>query len=211
MSKIKKGIKVERIVDFIDPDVEFVSLVAHAASRAPFTLLKSEGDTSMDKVIVSVLVPNTVTKEQVTPILKEYNDADKTVYDTYTKYQQVEESALKEDSYELIYLNKEFKVIKYNYHFTSHPSIFRISLVKKLKGCIFCDYKPKNINVEDLGFDKSHKNYNLAKERAIFDFGKSEKEYMRLYLLHYKFTAQLIPECFQWIDSSKQRGNSWKN
>jgi len=108
-------------------------------------------------------------------------------------------------------LNSDFKISKSNYHFTSHPSIFRTSLVDVLKGCVFPEYKPTGIDVEKLGFDKNHKNYEIAKERAVKDFGVLEKEYMRLYLLHYKAAAQLIPPCFKWINTSSRRMSGWKN
>jgi len=108
-------------------------------------------------------------------------------------------------------LNSNFDIKIYNYHFTSHPSIFRTSLVEKLKGCVYPLVKPKNINIEKLGFEKykGTPKYELAKERVLMDFGVREKEYMRLYLLHYNFTAQLTPACFKWVD--KKRMNGWKN
>ena len=108
-------------------------------------------------------------------------------------------------------LNSDFKITKSNYHFTSHPSIFRTSLVDVLKGCVLPEYKPTKIDVEKLGFDKNHKNYAIAKERAVKDFGVLEKEYMRLYLLHYRVAAQLIPPCFGWINTSNKRMSKWKN
>lgn len=108
-------------------------------------------------------------------------------------------------------LNNDFKVSKFNYHFTSHPSIFRASLVVVLKGCVFPEYKLIGANVEELNFDKNHKNYEVAKKRVVKDFGATEKEYMRLYLLHYRLTAQLIPPCFKWIDTSSRRMSKWKN
>ena len=108
-------------------------------------------------------------------------------------------------------LNSEFKVIKFNYHFTSHPSIFRVSLVSMLRPCVYPENRITNIDVEALGFDKNHKNYELAKKRAVMDFGVSEKEYMRLYLLNYKIAAQLTPTCFKWINTSSKRMAGWSN
>lgn len=108
-------------------------------------------------------------------------------------------------------LNSSFKIRKSNYHFTSHPSIFRTSLVGVLKGCVFPKYKPTKIDVEELGFNKNHRNYKLAKKRSLTDFGIKEKEYMRLYLLHYRLAARLIPPCFRWINTSNKRMSGWKN
>lgn len=108
-------------------------------------------------------------------------------------------------------INKNSKVVKYNYHFTSNPSLFRTSLVQKLKGCVFPECKPANIDVASLGFEKykDHKNYKLAKKRALIDFGVAEKEYMRLYLLNYKLTAQLFPQCFH--TTFVKRVKEWRN
>jgi GT2 family glycosyltransferase len=108
-------------------------------------------------------------------------------------------------------LNSGFKVSKFNYHFTSHPSIFRTSLVSMLKGCVFPEYKLIEIDVNKLGFDKNHTNYEMAKERAAKDFGVTEKEYMRLFLLHYRLTAQLIRPCFKWVNTSNKRATAWRN
>jgi len=108
-------------------------------------------------------------------------------------------------------LNSAFKISKSNYHFTSSPSIFRTSLVDILKGCVLPEYKPTKIDVEKLGFDKKHMNYELAKKRSLMDFGVMEKEYMRLYLLYYKVAAHLIPPCFNYINTSYRRVPEWIN
>lgn len=111
MSTKRKGIKVERIVDFIDPEVKFVSLVGHSANRTPFTILKAEGGTSMSKSIVSVLVPKELSDEQAKEVLKEFNDADAKEYDTYIKYPQVDDSIIKNDTCQLVFLDKDTKTM----------------------------------------------------------------------------------------------------
>jgi len=58
-----------------------------------------------------VLVPNSLSEKQTKTVLKDYNDADKTEYDEYTKYQQVDLSAVKEDTHQLIYLDKDTRVL----------------------------------------------------------------------------------------------------
>ena len=81
-------------------------------------------------------------------------------------------------------LNNKFVIYKCNYHFTSHPSIFRTSLVSKLKGCVYPHEKPIFQDVKNLDIEKyrgTHQ-YKEARERCLMDFGVKEKEYMRLYL-----------------------------
>lgn len=108
-------------------------------------------------------------------------------------------------------LNNKFKIFKCNYHMTSHPSIFRTSLVEKLKGCVYPKEKKKFKDVKSLGFEKFRgtKQYEEAKKRCLMDFGVLEKEYMRLYLWNYNLTAQIKPSCFRWVDG--KRANKWKN
>jgi len=112
-------------------------------------------------------------------------------------------------------LNDKFKIFKCNYHFTSHPSIFRTTLVSKLKGCVLPKYKPKmkKSDIPILGFDKYKKinldKYKTAVNRALMNFNRREKEYMRLYMWSYRLTAQIKPCCFKWVD--KKRMKDWKN
>ena len=114
-------------------------------------------------------------------------------------------------------LKGNFVIKRCNYHFTSNPSIFRTSLAEDLKGCVYPKFKPrtKKLNIEvlsrKLGFDeyKGTDKYDHAIERLKKDFGVTEKEYMRLYMLKYYMTAQLIPECFN--TKIKKRVSGWKN
>lgn len=110
-------------------------------------------------------------------------------------------------------LNDEFMIDKWYYHFTSHPSIFRTSLVFYLKGNVIPTYQPANIDFERMKpILKKYKMtpaYDRAVGRIKHKFGTCEKEYMRLYLLHYNYTAQLTPSCFQWVNI--KRMNGWKN
>ncbi len=114
-------------------------------------------------------------------------------------------------------LKDEFVIKRCNYHFTSNPSIFRTSLAVDLQGCVYPKLKPrsKKLNIEvlskKLGFDeyKGTDKYDNAIERLKMDFGVTEKEYMRLYMLKYYMTAQLVPECFK--TKIKKRVIEWKN
>lgn len=110
-------------------------------------------------------------------------------------------------------LNNKFMIDKWYYHFTSHPSIFRTSLVNYLKRNVIRIYQPENIDFDKINIIlnkyKGTQKYKIAMDRITKEFDVCEKEYMRLYLLHYNYTAQLNPPCFQWID--KKRMNGWKN
>jgi glycosyltransferase involved in cell wall biosynthesis len=121
------------------------------------------------------------------------------------------------DYQEATRLNEEFTVQKCSYHFTSHPALFRASLVDLIKGCAVLDSARRRVDFETLGFDKYRgtKPYRSAKRRVSRDFGIREKEYMRRYLLHYRLTARLSPACFHWRDdeAAKARKHSsiWRN
>lgn len=108
-----KGFRVEQVVDFIAPDVKYVSLVGHAANRQPFKILKSQdGGISMpDTIIKSVLIPNSLDEETANKTLDGYNTADKTEYETYTKYTQVSDEAVKEGTEGTMYLDRENKIL----------------------------------------------------------------------------------------------------
>lgn len=109
-------------------------------------------------------------------------------------------------------LYNHFNIFKCNYHFTSNPSIFRTSLVPLLKGCVYPKYKPKSedIDFSNFGFEKYRiKKQQLAKERCLKDYGVCEKEYMRLFILHYRYTAQIKPYCFKCVIERKVP--EWKN
>jgi hypothetical protein len=103
-------------------------------------------------------------------------------------------------------------IFKCNYHFTSHPSIFRTNLISKLRGCVYPNEKPefKECDIYKLNLKHTkHEEYKLAKERCLSDFKISEKEYMRLYMWFYNLTAQIKPACFKYVFS--ERFKSWRN
>lgn len=112
-------------------------------------------------------------------------------------------------------LNSKFKIFKCNYHFTSHPSIFRTSLIYKIRGCVLPEYKPKmnKSGIPSLGFEKYKKidmdKYKTAVQRSLMNFGIKEKEYMRLYMWAYILTAQIRPTCFKYVKD--KRSKDWRN
>jgi hypothetical protein len=112
-SNKSKGFKVEQVVDFIAPDVKFVSLVSHAANRQPFKILKSQdGGISMpDTIIKSVLIPKSLDDEAVEKALEGYNTADVTEYETYDKYDQVSDDAIKEGTEATMFLDRDNRIL----------------------------------------------------------------------------------------------------
>ena len=121
------------------------------------------------------------------------------------------------DFQEATRLNEEFTIQKCSYHFTSHPAIFRTSLVGLIKGCAVLDTTRRRVGFEALGFEKYRgtKPYRSAKKRVSRDHGIREKEYMRRYLLHYRLTARLSPACFHWKDDdaaiARKHSSAWRN
>jgi len=104
-------ILIPQQVGYIEPVVEFVSLVTHAANREPFLILKSDKGEDMKKSIISVLVPKTLNSASRMVTLEGYNDAEEVQYDTYTKYVQIADGMYDEDSIEMVMLDKAAGVV----------------------------------------------------------------------------------------------------
>lgn len=95
-------------------------------------------------------------------------------------------------------LNSEFTLVKSNYHFTCHPTIFRTSLIPVLEGCVEPSKKVKiDVNFMLKEYDSNIKGYKNALKACRDGFKKCEFEYMRLYMTAYKYQAQLFPYCFR--------------
>lgn len=74
MAKIKSIITEANVV-FLQPEVEYVSLVGHAANRQPFKIIKGEvkGEAMPKQAIHSILVSKDVGEEKLQEIVKEHN------------------------------------------------------------------------------------------------------------------------------------------
>lgn len=97
MAKVK-SIITEGTVGFLtSPEIEFVSLVGHAANRSPFKIIKGEvkGDNTMPKAIYNILVSKGVTEEKLQEIVKEHNfSVDEKIEDAldgFDVYSQIED------------------------------------------------------------------------------------------------------------------------
>lgn len=99
MAKIKSIITEAEINFMKDVEVEFVSMVGHAANRQPFKIIKGEvkGDNAMPKqAIYNVLVSKDVTEEALQEIMSEHNFSIKKkvedALDGFDIYNQIEET-----------------------------------------------------------------------------------------------------------------------
>jgi hypothetical protein len=97
MAKVKSIITEADIAFMKDVEVEFVSLVGHAANRQPFKIIKGEvkGDNAMPKTIYSVLVSKNITEEKLQEIVAEHNfSVDEKIEDSlegFDVYNQIED------------------------------------------------------------------------------------------------------------------------
>jgi len=119
MAKVKSIITEADVAFMKDVEIEFVSLVGHAANRQPFKIIKGEikGENVMPKqAIYSILVSKDVTEEKLQEIMEEHDLSSKEKVDDalegYTVYKQIDDSevdlktrkmaALGEDSYVIV-------------------------------------------------------------------------------------------------------------
>jgi hypothetical protein len=80
----------DTVVFMTQPDVQFVSLVKHGANRTPFKVLKHEKeDSTMKKVVQSILVKNDLPKEQIEKALEGMSKKSATSFKTFTSYPQL--------------------------------------------------------------------------------------------------------------------------
>jgi hypothetical protein len=98
MAKVKSIITEADVAFMTGVDVEFVSLVGHAANRQPFKIIKGEvkGENAMPKqAIYSILVSKDVTEEKLQEIMSEHNfSVEEKVEDAlegYDIYKQIED------------------------------------------------------------------------------------------------------------------------
>ena len=75
MAKIKSFITEAEVGIMSNPEIEFVSLVGHAANRQPFKIIKGEikGGNEMPKTIYNVLVSKDVSEDRLQEIASEHS------------------------------------------------------------------------------------------------------------------------------------------
>lgn len=119
MAKVKSIITEADVAFMKDVEVEFVSLVGHAANRQPFKIIKGEvikGDKDMTKqTIYKVLVKKGVTDTKLQELMTEHNfsvdQKDETAVEGYDVYKQVEDAEVDLDTRNMASLSDDAYVI----------------------------------------------------------------------------------------------------
>jgi rubrerythrin/uncharacterized protein YoxC len=112
MPKVVSTIIEDEVTFLTNVDVEYVSLVRHGANRTPFKILKSDkGGSTMEKVVIAVLIPKSISDEDAKAHLEGYRTDEVKEYDTYKSYIQVDQESIDLESAEIIQLNDEARVL----------------------------------------------------------------------------------------------------
>lgn len=77
-----------------DARARFVSMVKHGANRTPFVVLKKEGGIDMEKVVQSVIIPNSLPDEERTKALEGFRSDEPVKTEDTTTYIQVAEDVI---------------------------------------------------------------------------------------------------------------------
>jgi 2-hydroxychromene-2-carboxylate isomerase len=110
MAKVKSIIKEGEVVFMTDPDIEFVSLVGHAANQQPFKIIKGQvkGDNNMRKVIHSVLIPKDISEEKMQELSETYKLEEKGEgLDGFDVYGQVNDEEIELETKSVAVIDKE--------------------------------------------------------------------------------------------------------
>ena len=119
MAKVKSIITEADVAFMKDVEVEFVSLVGHAANRQPFKIIKGEvikGDKDMTKqTIYKVLVKKGITDTKLQELMTEHNfsvdQKDETALEGYDVYKQAEDAEVDLDTRNMASLSDDAYVI----------------------------------------------------------------------------------------------------
>jgi len=114
MSKVHSFLIEDDIVLLKDAEIDFVSLVSHAANQQPFKIIKGQvkGDKQMNKVIYSLLVPKNIGDEKLEELSKEYSleEKDEESLEDHVIYKQVKDEEVDGETKKLAVVDKESKV-----------------------------------------------------------------------------------------------------
>lgn len=118
MAKVKSIITEADVTFLKDVEVEYVSLVGHAANRQPFKIIKGEvkGDKAMPKqTIYNVLVKKGITEEKLQELVDEHkfsvDQKDETALEGYDVYKQIEDDEVDLDTRKMAALTEDTYVI----------------------------------------------------------------------------------------------------
>jgi hypothetical protein len=85
-----------------DVDVQFVSLVEHAANRTPFVIMKQAGGDKMNKAVQAILIPSTVPEEEVQKELENCRTDEVKDGGSFKLYVQADQSLFKEGTLDVM-------------------------------------------------------------------------------------------------------------
>lgn len=111
MAKIK-SYTVERDITFMkDAEIDFISLVGHAANQQPFKIMKGQvkGDENMNKVIHSILVPKDIGEDKQKELEETYSfeEKDEQSLEGFNVYKQVADDEVDLESKNLAVVDKD--------------------------------------------------------------------------------------------------------
>lgn len=111
MAKVKAIIRENDVTFMSDPDIDFISLVGHAANQQPFKIMKGQvkGDENMNKVIHSILVPKDIDEDKLKELEDSYSfeEKDEESLEGFNVYKQVADEEVDLESKNLAVVDKD--------------------------------------------------------------------------------------------------------
>src|SRR6056297_1726015 len=111
MAKVKSIIREDDVTFMSNLDVEFVSLVGHAANQQPFKIMKGQvkGDENMNKVIHSILVPKDIGEDKQKELEDSYSfeEKDEQSLEDFNVYKQVADDEVDLENKDLAVVDKD--------------------------------------------------------------------------------------------------------
>ena len=111
MAKVKSIIRENDVTFMTQPEIDFVSLVGHAANQQPFKIMKGQvkGEENMNKVIYSILVPKNIGEEKLTELGESYSfeEKDEQSLEGFDVYKQVADEDVDLENKDLAVVDKD--------------------------------------------------------------------------------------------------------
>lgn len=111
MAKVKSIIREQDVTFMQNVDIEFVSLVGHAANQQPFKIMKGQvkGDENMNKVIHSILVPKDIGEDKQKELEETYSfeEKDEQSLEGFNVYKQVADDEVDLENKNLAVVDKD--------------------------------------------------------------------------------------------------------
>ena len=111
MAKVKSIIREQDVTFMTQPEIDFISLVGHAANQQPFKIMKGQvkGDENMNKVIHSILVPKDIGEEKQKELEDSYSfeEKDEQSLEGFNVYKQVADEEVDLENKNLAVVDKD--------------------------------------------------------------------------------------------------------